>query len=200
MTDGTTTVDGATQITVADATVSGTAPDVTITPNPATADTFGVVKPDGITIGENAGVLFTVAPAGAEGDLWYYHDGAWHELPVGSAGQILTVVSGDPKWGDPVSGAGAVAIVVSDTTAKITSVFSGAAPTGWYTVAFDDSGWPNAVIPTCAGRVAQWRQRSADLVCPDRLRQRPNLLCAYPLHPASRHGGQRHVDAGGPEH
>ena len=74
VTDGATTVAGATLITVADATVTGATPNATITPNTATATALGISRPDNTSIFvDDLGVLhvssasFTTAIVSAAG-------------------------------------------------------------------------------------------------------------------------------------
>jgi hypothetical protein len=56
----------------------------------------------GLTIVDDGPALLpsSPGPGGAhEGDLSYYHLGSWQTLHVGTAGQALTVVTGEPVWG-----------------------------------------------------------------------------------------------------
>lgn len=43
-------------------------------------------------------VTALVATSQAEGDILYYSGTAWARLPVGTAGQTLTVADGLPSW------------------------------------------------------------------------------------------------------
>jgi hypothetical protein len=56
----------------------------------------------GLTIVDDGPALLPSSPGpanGHKGDLVYYHLNTWQTLHVGTAGQALTVVTGEPAWG-----------------------------------------------------------------------------------------------------
>jgi hypothetical protein len=56
----------------------------------------------GLTIVDDGPALLPSSPGpanGHKGDLVYYHLNAWQTLHVGTTGQALTVVTGEPAWG-----------------------------------------------------------------------------------------------------
>lgn len=70
----------------------------------ATISELGGVIPDGTSIFITADGIISVDPAqlipipGTEGDLYYFHDGAVHQLHIGAAGKVLTSDGLDPAW------------------------------------------------------------------------------------------------------
>jgi hypothetical protein len=37
-------------------------------------------------------------PSGSSGDIFYYSGSNWARLPIGTNGDVLTIVSGLPQW------------------------------------------------------------------------------------------------------
>jgi len=99
--DGTTTVEGVTALTVDLAIVSGTSPDATVTIKEAAADQLGVCSPDGTTIVASSGVLSATAvglPAGSAGEILHHGASAWGGLAAGAAGDVLTSSGSDVSY------------------------------------------------------------------------------------------------------
>jgi hypothetical protein len=59
---------------------------------------------DGPGVASSSSVL--VDPTTTEGDMIYRHSGALARLPIGTAGEVLTVVGGEPVWAVPAASPG----------------------------------------------------------------------------------------------
>ena len=91
----------------------------------ATAHTHGNITSDG-KIGTTAGRIITTGIGGtlqatagtATGQMLYWNESAWVNVPPGSSGQVLTLVNGVPTWTGTSSGDPDITEVINPTTGK----------------------------------------------------------------------------------